>query len=104
MKLGRLSVRQVAERLGEDERAVREELQFLDKKHGRLLHRRQGRRTKMWVDEPRLRELVKRYGGAPTERDVTLLHNRVDRVELLAERALQRVGRVEQKVSRAPQS
>lgn len=100
MKLGRLSIRQVAERFGADPRAVRAELKDLHARKGGLLFRYKGghgRNTKLWVDLGRLKELLPERFGAPTERDLAILHGRVDRVELLAERALQRIGRVEQR-------
>lgn len=98
--LERLSVRQIAERLGWDRGETLERLRLLHRSHGGLLFRRPGRRTKYWVDEAALVRLwPERFGATPTAADVTRLHQRVEHAEELAVRALNEIGQLRRSVT-----
>jgi hypothetical protein len=95
LRPGRLTVAQVAARLGMHRTTAWRTLREMHEEAGGLLERARGSRTKLWVVEDRLRELMPGYGGEPTGRDLVIIHGRIDRAEVLAERALRRIGRVE---------
>lgn len=94
MRPGRLTVAQVAARFGCGHRTALRRLWQLHGEHGGLLERARGKGTKLWIIEKRLQELDPHW-GTPTGANIANLHTRVDRAEMLAERALRRVGRLE---------
>lgn len=91
----RLSVRQVADRLGWERRETLDRLQELHDQHGGLLFRRRGGRTKYWVDLAALRQLWPTKFAAD---DFALVHQRIDRIETLAERAMRELGELRKHV------
>ena len=98
----RLSVRQVAERLGWDRDRTLERLSRLHERHGGLLFRRSGPRTKFWVCAERLGVLwPDRFGTVPTAADLSHVHQRIEHATELAERALSDLGRLRHNLRRA---
>ena len=92
-----LSVRQVMDRLGLDRKSTVDYLGQLHERHGDLLFRKRGRRTKWRISASRWREIMAIRDGdgpakAPTPADIERLHGRVDRNEELVERALRQIG------------
>lgn len=105
MRPDRLSVRQVAERAGWGRAETLQKLQDLHEKHGGVLFRRPGRRTKYWVAAETLPIVWRsKFGRAPDAVDLSQVHDRIDHAIDLAERALEQLGTLRRQVGRCGQN